>query len=484
MACSFRLTALVHLLIGAHGQIRVMAPNWLVTKLSTTSGRIDGSTATFGAPFYGERILGQLMYEDPKKEAHCTAEDYNIRDPETMPVVHSEETYNEVKLINIVMVRRGLCSFVTKVKIARQKGAHAVIIVDKADSTLTPKDIKRIIVADDGYGAGVDIPSILVSKEEGEQLISAVKASKVIIELAWDIPTAKAVIMDLWMSSGSKESMKFLQEFSPKRKALNEYIRFHPHYYIFAMQSGQDFNSLCTDQSAQYCAEDPDVSGPITGKMVIDEDVRQLCIHEKTKIARTDLDAVRTNKPPVEYAEKYWDYVEKLAEACPMETTSTRPDDRFGTECSEKLMSKLRIDVSEINHCIIDNKEKFLRQQREETAWSPHALRINGWRYSGTMDADLVTRALCSGFIEQPSECKRLVEPTNPFKAFHPHQAVATDGVSIGTLISALFVVAILAVGALFFYKKSLTKSIHTALREEVMLEVQTQMESYKQLPA
>ena len=32
-------------------------------------------------------------------------------------------------------------------------------------------------------------------------------------------------------------------------------------------------------------------------------------------------------------------------------------------------------------------------------AWSPRAIRINGWRYSGMLEADLVARAVCSGFI-------------------------------------------------------------------------------------
>ena len=53
----------------------------------------------------------------------------------------------QVRLINIVIVRRGNCSFTTKaasfvqfvhastrqVKIAQAKGAHAVIIVDRED---------------------------------------------------------------------------------------------------------------------------------------------------------------------------------------------------------------------------------------------------------------------------------------------------------------------------------------------------------------
>merc|ERR1719327_1686190 len=127
---------------------------------------------------------------------------------------------------------------------------------------------------------------MLISKDEGEQLIDAVKRSQVIIELAWDVPSNHVVLTDLWMSSGSRESMRFLKEFSPKRKALNEAVKFVPHFHVFSMQSATDYNNLCTATDAKFCAEDPDGSGPITGRDVLDEDVRQLCIHEMTKASQ------------------------------------------------------------------------------------------------------------------------------------------------------------------------------------------------------
>merc|ERR1719331_3742519 len=101
------------------------------------------------------------------------------------------------------MVRRGECTFVTKVKVASKKGAHAVIIVDKEDSQLTSHDLQNIIVADDGYGSTISIPSILVSRMDGELLINTVKDKEVVVELSWDIPTDKVVAIDLWMSSAS-----------------------------------------------------------------------------------------------------------------------------------------------------------------------------------------------------------------------------------------------------------------------------------------
>ena len=91
------------------------------------------------------------------------------------------------------MVRRSKCSFTTKVRVAYDKGAHAVIIVVREDSTLTSEDMKNIILADDGFGDKIHIPSVLVPKAEGNKLIEAAHRGQVIIELAWDLPTNHVV---------------------------------------------------------------------------------------------------------------------------------------------------------------------------------------------------------------------------------------------------------------------------------------------------
>mmetsp|Transcript_80662 Transcript_80662/g.152412 ORF Transcript_80662/g.152412 Transcript_80662/m.152412 type:complete len:483 (+) Transcript_80662:41-1489(+) len=460
-------------------QIQVMSPRWLTDSLSSTNGRIDGSTATFGAPFYGDRVLGRLVWGESKKgQHHCTDEDYDVPVPD---VVHGTSGVDEVRLINVIIVRRGECSFVTKVRVAANKGAHAVIIVDRPDTKLTTSDLKNIVVADDGYGSTIHIPSVLVTRDHGEQLIAAASGSEAVVELAWDVPTGHVVQVDMWMSSGSADSTSFLESFAESRKTLNEVVDFQPHYHVFSMDSTQGgYNGLCSDETAEYCAEDPDKSGPVTGRDVLEEDVRQLCIHEITKVPRTRAGADPSNSAKVFFADAWWNYMKHLSTRCPIE--ATQEQDRFGVQCSEQLMREVGIDVEKVQKCVRETAHQKLAQERENKAWSPHALRINGWRYSGMLNADLVTRAVCSGFAVRPKECSELIEPRDPFAKFGA--APSAEGVGFGGLMGVLSCLVFAACIGMVLYRRLLAKTIRNQMREEVMLEVHAQLDAYSKLPA
>lgn len=475
---------LVALLTLVGAQIRVLSPRSLVNALGDgkprARGKIQGSTATFGAPFYGDRVLGRLVWGQSKGHHHCSDEDYDVPAPEKISAAAGGASHDQARLINIVMVRRGECTFVTKVKVASAKGAHAVIIVDKEDSSLTAHDLQNIIVADDGYGSTISIPSILISRFDGQLLINTVAQSKeVVVELAWDIPSDKTVAIDLWMSSASRDSQQFLEDFANSRKTLNEVVKFTPHYHVFSADPslGHGYNGLCWDTDAKYCAEDPDGAGVVTGKAVLEEDVRQLCIHELERVPRSR-QGPNGMAPIVFYAEKWWDYVRKLPRNCPIDGTDE--GSRFGKVCSEKLIVALGMDLNAVQKCIMLHAEDKLESERINKAWSPRALRINGWRYKGMLEADLVTRAVCSGFTTKPPECEKLLKPRDPTIKYK--ETLKHDGVSFKTLLyTGGAVIVVIALSACL-YKRFIEKKMRTQIQEEVMLEVHNQMASYKQL--
>lgn len=551
-----RLAAVVAALPAAAGQVRVLAPEWLAEKLP----RVDGSTAMFGAPFYGDLVLGRLAHGESRMgHSHCTEDDYAMPDEfgggsqqegaansphgfeqhmcqlcsveagatgktlrfytpreecerlceadadctaydfdETRTLCRTFESCptsawyggrgcgwtvfmkqmvpKQVRMINVLLVRRGKCSIVTKVKVAYKKGAHAVIVVDEEDSK-SPADIREEIVKDDGFGEGIHIPTVLVSKEEGEKLLEAVAVEDVVVELSWTVPTSRVVELDLWMSSGSQRSLQFLKEFSPKRRALNEIMRFTPHYFVTSMPAPNPavYNDLCVDDTGELCAEDPDAGGLVTGRDVLEEDVRQLCIHELSKVPTAEK---LPGEPQAKFAELFWDYMDRFADRCTFEAANV--NERFGSECSAALMQEIGIDVDRVLSCAVDTRTEKLRHERDHAAWSPRALRINGWRYDGMLDADLVTRAVCSGFSERPPECDSLLTPRDPFGVFPG----ASDGdqVSLSSFVLGLLCVAAMLPVGFVLYRRRLRKQLQDSVRDEVRLEVHSKMAAYSRV--
>merc|ERR1712226_1624952 len=119
--------------------------------------------------------------------------------------------------------------------------------------------------------------------------------------------------------------------------------------------------------------------------------------------------------------------------------------------------------------------------EKEHVAWSPRALRINGWRYSGILDVELVNRAICAGFVKKPAECEKLFRKRDPFRAY---RASMNDSEGVSFLQMFLLLVATVAVMwcSLLLYKRYLSDRMRTTLREEVMLEVQAQMGEYSKM--
>jgi len=325
----------------------------------------------------------------------------------------------------------------------------------------------------------VRIPSVLIAKKEGNALISALEKEDVIVELAWNLPTNHVVKVDLWLSSASSESVMFLKDFAPMRRLLNEVVTFQPHYAVFGVDASNTLthSKLCSDTSGQYCAEDPDGAGRITGQDVLAEDVRQLCIHEVSKVPRESIYSLKAGiEGGVMFADKYWSYIEQFLDNCPLEGES--PLNRFGLECSEKLMKLVDINPLAVDACVQANTTNYLKRERGNQAWSPRALRINGWRYSGILDAELATKAICSGFIQQPPACKDITHERDPFQQY----AAPTKGVRLQELLVLFLGLSVLACVLMLVYKRYLKKEMRASLREEVMLEVQAQMGEYTKM--
>ena len=65
-----------------------------------------------------------------------------------------------------LLADRGGCSFVDKVRNMEDAGAAVGIVIDNSD-----ENIEEIVMSYDGTGAGIRMPSMLISKNDGKKLI-------------------------------------------------------------------------------------------------------------------------------------------------------------------------------------------------------------------------------------------------------------------------------------------------------------------------
>uniref|UniRef100_A0A0G4F363 Uncharacterized protein n=1 Tax=Chromera velia CCMP2878 TaxID=1169474 RepID=A0A0G4F363_9ALVE len=461
----------------SRGQIRVVAPTDLKNSIGKNgSGRIQGSTAAFGTPSYGQKKIGKLVFSDSQSK-HCepdyAEEDFiKSEDAERKKDNDHPNDLEGVDKLHIVLVDRGGCTFVTKVFLAQEHyKAEAVIVVDNTGAT--NDGIKHTVVADDGRGNKVTIPSILITETDGDRLKEAVKKGKqdptkqVLVELEWDVPQEDVVTVDFWSDAGKEISYKFLREFAPYAKLLGHNLRFNVHYSIYPVD--KDYNSMCwtkdTDSESKFCADDPDNIGPITGEDIINEDIRQMCIMKHTASEKKELEGSY-------YSEKFWSYITAFyAEGS---NCVKKSENSLGLrKCSEEAMSTAGIDRTPIDACIKKTQDvkTMLAEEAGNQAWGVMAIRVNGWRYKGVPEAHLVATAVCEGFTEPPAACKGIKTQVSGDSSF-----------SVGNYLLALLVILCVVGLAFYFYQIYLQRSVRDTLRHEVMMEVKSQMADYQPL--
>lgn len=110
----------------------------------------------------------------------------------------------ELFMTPLILADRGNCHFVQKVRNMEEAGAGVAIVVDNSD-----EKIENVLMIDDGTGSGIRIPSMLISKKDGEKLINFMKtASKedlkaLAITAVFSLARPdNRVEYDIWYSSG------------------------------------------------------------------------------------------------------------------------------------------------------------------------------------------------------------------------------------------------------------------------------------------
>jgi hypothetical protein len=326
----------------------------------------------------------------------------------------------------ILMVDRGDCTFVIKVRNAQKSGAVGVLIADstclcEAGDTCQPDiddeecESKEPIMADDGSGADITVPSFLMFKQDADPIKDYLKKDTMVrAEMSWALPAPDArVEYELWTTPKDPVSDPLKHSFREVALALGEHAQFTPHYYIydglFAGCRGSDGENqcynLCTNDG-RYCSTDPDddLDSGISGADVVTESLRQICIWREYGDDGVGL--------------PWWDYTEEFHFRCDKD----EDEGKFFTNeaCIKDAMQRAKVDYNIIQKCMDDSgglegdaennvlEEELFDRETSGVLILPSFF-VNQAPIRGALTTPEVFEAICAGFISgsEPEACKK-----------------------------------------------------------------------------
>lgn len=428
---------LLTLIVLTYSYLKVFNPAVLHSKFAMKyhEGHIPVSIGNFGNPPYGQSLTGQLIVEQEPNSKACS------------PLPYIDESYSISS--TILLVDRGDCAFVAKVRNAQSIGAKAVIIINNLD-----EDIQGFIMTDNGSAGNLDIPALLISKEDGTALKDYSGGSRytdVTLTITFDMNKVKGKDLKLiiYMQSTSDPILKLIAQLGPYLQFFPN-LEFTPHYFAFECESCRDsgFRSVKNEciSGGRYCAYDSDGTGKLEGKDAVVEDLRQICVYKVTG---------------KEY-KKWFLYVRLFYQECI--TT-------LDIKCIKKAIHEAGINFDKVQKCMensIEGHDLYLNDNnlmREESRWyqleeipfNP-AIVINNLVYRGDLEVELVVQAMCASYYadNQPAYCKGKKQKTSK-KVEHKAFVWA---IVLG--ITVVFVVI------LVFYRLWIRKELKNDLKKQV----------------
>jgi len=410
-------TSLTHSVLGGvvSSKLQVHIPN----SLSKTDG-YEHREALFGIPPYGGSIQQSVIYADDEL---CDPSKLNTHGGYPERGKDADGKMKPWPSPYILFIDRGGCSFVKKVRNAQRTGAAGVIIADincicaeeGKDPVCVPApgeicESTEPIMADDGSGSDITIPSFLMFKQDADPIRKELKENHMVrIEMGWSLPNPDArVEYELWTTPTDKISRDFQHQFKAAAAALGNHAYFTPHMYVYdGQKAGCEVidgvslcQSLCTN-NGKYCATDPDndLSKGISGADVVKESLRRECIW---KIYGVE-DGI---------GEQWWEYVSQFMHRCDRESYFTNED------CVKDVMSKSNVDFNRVQKCMSDSGglegdvvntilQSILAEKEASGVVILPATYVNNAALRGALEFATVFKAICAGYMKgsEPEVC-------------------------------------------------------------------------------
>jgi hypothetical protein len=203
----------------------------------------------------------------------------------------------------------------------------------------------------------------------------------------------------------------------------------------------------------RYCAPDPDgMIGSLNGRMVIEEDLRQLCVLQSVKSEKSDYSL-------------YFDYLAEFGRTC--------YGKKFNKDCSISSMKSVGVNYKSVSSCV-DNSfigtETYTMQENSKLAaevsyWNDYglafypAILINEQVYKGDIEESAVLTAICAGYYSgtEPKFCDE-----------HKNKDKEEKGIETKTVVIGLILFFGILVALLLAYRVYAKRELQHDMRAQV----------------
>ena len=321
-----------------------------------------------------------------------------------------------------LMVDRGECRSITKVRNAQRAGAAAVLIADNlcvcSHDICTAGNQKGCqyaepFLTDDGSGGDITIPSFILYKEDADAIKQVLmKNQQVVLSIGFSIPATDArVEYELWTSPTDVFlDERFWSSVRAAALALGEHAAFTPHMSFHdgaqqgCTQAGNPCRTMCTNHG-RYCAFDPDndYDSGVSGAEIVTENLRRICIW-KTYGQKDGI------------GKEWWDYVQAFDSHCYKDGNLKLFADQT---CIVQVMRKAKVSTDTVDACIRDSGglelnapnsllDAALQKMSESGTVRIPSVLVNRVPVRGALRFTETFLAICAGFMDgsQPIICQ------------------------------------------------------------------------------
>jgi hypothetical protein len=190
----------------------------------------------------------------------------------------------------MILVERGDCTFVTKTRHIAKEGGQVAVIIDNKES----ENVKTVVMSDDGSGAGLEIPALLISYRDGQILKEFLKhsdpnlVSEVSLTAQFEMNhPSDSVDVNFWYTSNDDRSLIFVKDMAdfiiPLSKS-DKGINLKPKFVHWSCpHCDSDFKNKHCLSDGKYCAMNHEQSAANylqQGKEIVMENLRMYCVFQ------------------------------------------------------------------------------------------------------------------------------------------------------------------------------------------------------------